>query len=430
MNFNKEYYMDQTIKDVFSMIQSETHDSIPVFVPYTKYYSNFHRTNFYAKDQNRFRFFIGDPSCDVNGFSSHDYERFQIDTICRGDSHFDATKITEHSFPVAYAYPFFDPQLTSGLFDVQDPFVIPDFEKELRNKMQFERINDDLSFDLIEETPDEKEKREEAFEQKLRVSIERKKREYLSVLRQQEMKWQSKRRDLRMLSLCSRTLKPGGLLIFWTIKEFMDERFSFILARDYEFFKIARPNDDAKDEINRIVIFARRNQFDLNKNRFQIDYEKVERIKQFRYQYSYDEITPLSQIEKRLYTVPKTMRNEIKDFRIGPITAEELARYSAKTTVFEKFFDVIQSKSMNEKPKPPMPLSSGIVSLCLASGLTNGYLGTGPDAHLVKGSVYKKRGQAQTEEDPKTGNIISKENEYFHHTIKFIDRNGDIHQLL
>ena len=101
-----------------------------------------------------------------------------------------------------------------------------------------------------------------------------------------------------------------------------------------------------------------------------------------------------------------------------------------KSYFLNKQLEIHYGEKVNEIPKPPAQLREGHVSLCLASGLLNGYVGTGPDQHLVKGSITKRIGIPIRDEDETTGSVTTRENEYFNPSIKYLDRYGNFHRLL
>jgi hypothetical protein len=144
---------------------------------------------------------------------------------------------------------------------------------------------------------------------------------------------------------------------------------------------------------------------------------------------SYKDIPTIEPQLEPLYDVPSKSAEDILNFRVGPITADEALQMMNRSPVINNYIKTYGMIFENEMPEPPTQLHKGHVSLLLASGLLNGYIGTGPNQHLVKGSVIKMS-EERLEEDPETEETKTVEREYFHIGIKYLDRYGQFHKLL
>jgi hypothetical protein len=335
------------------------------------------------------------------------------------------TKITNQSFSFALVVPRINEYLMRDLFYHIDPYLIPDFEKEERDRIEMEKNqNQYLDFDDIEFTEEQKQKIQESMELKIQKSVQERKKEHLKNMKQQEEKANLYRDDLSYLKNMTNYLVKGGILCFVIPKEFLDLTISSRLAYHYEDIAIYRLSDSEYYRSKKCIIFAKK-KLHPEKNP-----EEAQRIHQFQYQVSFQDIPVLSIQEQTLYTVPVTQKEMVKNFRVGPLSHQEVSTLFSKSTFISKYFEEQSKNFIHEKPKPPSQLREGHVSLCLTSGQLNGYVGTGPDQHLVKASVTKRIGRPIVEEDETTGQTIIKENEYFHSSIIYLNRYGSFHQLL
>jgi hypothetical protein len=344
--------------------------------------------------------------------------------VCRAD-YKSASKITNDAFSLAFVNPIVDQRFTDELFRDFDPFKVPNFEAEERARLeamsqQMEMIDfgdEGLAEEAIQ-------KRKEDMEKQLKKAIEEREIAFRRALYEQEKRTEQYRWDRFLLNFISKYLMPGGMLVFVTPKEFIDGQICFKLASSYEDIKIFRQEDDEYEEQRKCIIFARKRR---QANR---DQDAARVLMQYRLT-PYKEIPVISFQTQPMYQVPIGKPEHIENFRVGPITAEEILGALGKSHVIQKYVDTYGTALDNEAPQPPTQLHKGHVSLLLASGLLNGHIGTGPDQHLVKGSVIKMSSETAEEEETEDGTDVRiKEREYFHIGIKYLDRHGNFHRLL
>lgn len=335
------------------------------------------------------------------------------------------SKISNDVFSMALVNPIIHSLFIDDIFASYDPFQIPDFEEEERQRQQgLEATKDFLDFNQLEMTEEEIEKRKADMEERIQKAIEERNITYRRALREQEKRTAAYRDDKLMLVNATRYLKPGGILIMITPKEFIDGQIAFKLANSFEDIRILRLEDEEYEDQRKCVILAKKRPRTTRQET--LPYE----IMQTKYK-SYRDIPVISFQETPMYKVPESHKDLVVNFRIGPVTPEEVMHMFKKSAVVENFAIQHGITLDNITPKPPTQLHKGHVSLTLASGLLNGYIGTGFDRHLVKGSVVKKSTEVTEEEETDVGTEIKTvEREYFHIGIKFLDRNGNFHKLL
>ncbi|GAK41918.1 hypothetical protein TCA2_4410 [Paenibacillus sp. TCA20] len=335
-------------------------------------------------------------------------------------------KISNDAFSLAVVDPYIHPQFIEDIFMSYDPFQIPDFEAEIRQQQQSLQSTADNYLDLnqLEMTEEEVEKRKVDMEERIQKAIEDRNIAYRKALREQEKRTSALRDDKLLLTNAARYLKPGGILIMLTPKEFIDAHISFKLANAFEDIQIFRLDDSEYEKHRKCVIIAKKRL--RTEKQDTLPYE----IMQTKYK-PYKDIPVISVQEKPLYKVPEGKKEDVVSFRIGPITPEEVQQVMRKSMLVENYAVQHGITLDNITPKPPTQLHKGHVSLTLASGLLNGYIGTGADRHLVKGSVVKKNSEFTEEEETDRGTEIKTvDREYFHIGIKYLDRHGDFHKLL
>ena len=331
-------------------------------------------------------------------------------------------KISKEAFSLAIIDPYIKEILRNELFDAVDQFVEPDFEARERKKLEMqERYSDQL--DLAEEdlTEEEKEKRKEEFKKKLRDSVKRAKKAYRRALREQEKKLALNRDDRFLLSRATNRLMPGGILIFITPKELIDQEITLKLANNYEDIRIIRLEEDEYETYRKCIILAKKRKTNAKDKRagFLLAETKLKPYKEI------EEIEP--QVEP-LYKVPSQNIDAIDAFRIGPLTPEEAMQELQKSSLLSHYQKTYTQVLTSQQPTSPTPLHDGHIMLLLTSGYLNGYIGKGEDKHLVKGSATKLSRQEQ--EPDEDGSTVIKEKEYYHISVKYLTRDGQFHRLM
>jgi SAM-dependent methyltransferase len=360
------------------------------------------------------------------GIESNDYlarqasEKFQ--RVCKTDYKSQA-KITNDVFSLAVVNPIIDQRIQDEMLSDFDYFKDPDFEAEERARiLALEATKDQLDLNLEDLTEEEKAKQQEEVEKKIQKAVQERKIAYLRVLREQEKRTETYRDDKFLLSMVTKYLAPRGILIFITPKELIDGQICFKLANNYEDIRIIRQEDDEYEKQRKCIIIARKRMRVIRDEETAAELMKTKRK-------SYKDIPTIEPQLEPLYDVPSKSAEDILNFRVGPITADEALQMMNRSPVINNYIKTYGMIFENEMPEPPTQLHKGHVSLLLASGLLNGYIGTGPNQHLVKGSVIKMS-EERLEEDPETEETKTVEREYFHIGIKYLDRYGQFHKLL
>lgn len=332
-------------------------------------------------------------------------------------------KCTNQSFSFVYL----KPEITRGVFSYledHDNFNKPDFYKKAREKFIFEGVQDEFDFDDDAEMSEEelllkKEKAKEDLEKKIEKRANEMASTFNKAAKQSEDNVKKFRKDFFLLNRIKDYIKPGGLLVFVTPIEMIDATISKRLSNQYRDISIFRdPNDD--DE-KFCIIFA------TKRSNVVSDTQQAYELSQYKYK-KYDEIPELEAQMTPVYDLPAHDPEDIRTFRIGPITEEEILQNIKKSKVVEQFNKNNQKIFKLSKPSAPAPLHDGHIMLLLTSGLLNGYIGSGVDKHLVKGSVHKKT--TSTPSMNNRGDRITIEKEYYDINIKYLDRYGSFHTIM
>lgn len=351
-------------------------------------------------------------------------EDYDYEKVC--PAHYkNEHKITNNVFSIAYLNPEIHYALHSDIFTTLDPYLVPDFEKEEKARLEAElKQKNYLDFDEIELTQEQKTQYKEDFEKLLANAMEERRKQFYKDLREQEKRLEMYRDDRLLLSMYTRFLAKNGILIFVTPKEFLDPKICSRLATYYDQISIHRLPEEHYKEQRKCIIIARKT------GQVQKNEQLYSKLIKFQTIIPYQQIPVLKNKEEPLYKMPVSFPKSVELFRVGQLTSEEASYLLNKSNGLDKFIKQYYNRAQEEKPKPSTHLRKGTLSLCLASGLLNGYIGTGHDAHLVKGSVMKMPGKLIQEEDEETGQIVTKETEYFNIGIKYLDRYGNFVRLL
>ncbi|TWK11146.1 hypothetical protein CHCC20442_1486 [Bacillus licheniformis] len=99
-----------------------------------------------------------------------------------------------------------------------------------------------------------------------------------------------------------------------------------------------------------------------------------------------------------------------------------------KSKLIDSYREKYSQVLTNKEPVTPTPLHKGHIMLLLTSGFLNGYIGTGPDQHLVKGSAIKDvREFSETDDE---GNIKVVEREYYNIGVKLLNGQGQFRKIM
>jgi hypothetical protein len=361
----------------------------------------------------------------IEGNSYYARTATNIFTRVSNSNYKSQSKITNDVFSLALVNPTINNRFIDELFSEYDPFQIPDFEKEERQRMEaVEATKDQLDLGAEGMSEEDLEKQQEDLEKKIKKASHDREVAFRRALREQEKRMEIYRDDKFLLAMITKYLAPNGVLVFVTPKEFIDGQIAFKLANNYYDIQIFRLDDDEYEDQRKCVIFARKKAKSSREEK--LPYE----IMQTKYK-PYKQIPVLSPQSEGTYLVPSKKKEDIQHFRVGPITGEEILQIMGKSPLIDTYRRTYEDTLNNEKPRPATPLHRGHIALLLASGLLNGYIGSGPDQHLVKGSVVKMTSSREEEietEDGTETKIVDRE--YYHIGIKYLDRYGEFHKLL
>jgi hypothetical protein len=247
-------------------------------------------------------------------------------------------------------------------------------------------------------------------------------------------------------------LRPGGVLMMITPKEFIDDTIAFKLVNQYEDIKIIRLDDDEYEQHRKCIIFAKkrkkatRENYELGKmiaRTKERPYKSFGRVRDitvtqeqdpelyerqvFRQQVDgiYEVLEP--QIEP-YYTIPASDPEEISSFRVGPVTGNEALLTLKKSKLMNSYREKYSQVFTNQNPVTPTPLHKGHIMLLLTSGFLNGYIGTGPDQHLVKGSAIKDIREFTDSDDDGNNRIV--EREFYNIGVKLLNSQGVFRKIM
>lgn len=400
-------------------------------------------------------------------YNCHELRAKGFHKVSQADYRSEA-KITNDAFSFMVVNPDVDHRLIHQVFETVDPYNMPKFEEEARAKVlrdeeerlrlqeqiaeqiDFSELNEDnteKANDLIQESS---EVRQERLNKKVREELEKRVRTWRLAMKEQQKNMSSMRYDPMLLQRAITYLRPGGVLMFVTPKEFIDDTMAFKLVNQFEDIKILRLDDDEYLDYRKCVILAKKRQkptrddFELGKIiartkerpyksfgkirevNVPIDDERYEKqVLRARGDALYGIIEP--QIQP-MYKIPAGDAEEIINFRVGSITPAEALLTLKKSKLMDIYQEKYSQIFTNKEPMTPTPLHKGHIMLLLTSGFLNGYIGTGPDQHLVKGSAIKDiREFTETDDD---GNTKVVEREFYNIGVKLLNAQGEFRKIM
>ena len=377
-------------------------------------------------------------------------------------------KITNEVFSFMVVNPVVHENIIDMIFDSVDPYDMPNFETEIRESVMRqeeerrqlqEDLNDQIDFSVLNDDNTEKTEKEETAEQKearlqkkIRIELEKRVKAWRMAMKEQQKRVSSLRFDNFLLQRATTYLRPGGILAMVTPKELIDDSIAFKLVNQFEDIKILRLDDDEYLEHRKCIILAKKRQkatredhelgkaISRTKERPYKAFGEIREVtctpleSQDRYDYEvnrakvdaiYDVLSP--QIEPS-YVVPIGDPEEVASFRVGPITGNEALSTLKKSKLMATYQEKYSQVFTNKNPVTPTPLHKGHIMLLLTSGFLNGYIGTGPDQHLVKGSAIKDVREFSEEDDE--GNTRVVEREYYNIGVKLLNAQGEFRKIM
>ncbi|MEB2277005.1 hypothetical protein LAV82_23585 [Bacillus sp. ILBB4] len=399
----------------------------------------------------------------------HMREDYSFHKVSEADYRSEA-KITNDAFSLMVVNPTIDDRLQNEIFDSVDPYTMPNFEQEthakvmreeeerqrlqeqMKDQIDFGSLNEDNSEkakELVEETPEQRETR---IQKKIQKEMQNRVKAWRLAMKEQQKKMQSMRWDGFLLQRATTYLRPGGILVMITPKELIDDSIAFKLVNQYEDIKILRLDDDEYPEYRKCIILAKK-----RKKATREDHElgkRIARTKERPYK-SFGKIRDITaslvdnaeRYEKQVlraktdaiygvlepqhdpsYVVPASDPEDITSFRVGPITGNEALATLKKSKLINSYRETYSQVLTNKEPVTPTPLHKGHIMLLLTSGFLNGYIGTGPDQHLVKGSAIKDvREFSETDDE---GNTRTVEREFYNIGVKLLNAQGEFRKIM
>ncbi len=383
-------------------------------------------------------------------------------------------KITNEAFSMTIVNPDIDDRIIHEIFETVDPYNMPNFEDEVResvlrqeeekqrlqrqiaDQIDFGAINEDINGEVetkqTEETEETEETRHKRIQSKIKKELENRIKSWRMAMREQQKKIASMRWDKFLLNRATTYLKPGGILVMITPKELIDDTISFVLVNQYEDIKIIRLDEDEYHEYRKCIILAKkrnkatREEYELGraigrtKEKPYKSFGKIQEITanheedpdlynkqdaQAKVDSLYEVLEPQT---KPSYVVPVSDPEDISLFRVGPMTGDEALVLLKKSKLIDMYQEKYSQVSIYKDPVTPTPLHKGHIMLLLTSGVLNGYIGTGPDQHLVKGSAIKdSRAFTETDDD---GNMRVVEREYYNIGVKLLNAQGEFRKIM
>lgn len=182
-------------------------------------------------------------------------------------------RITNESFSMIVVNPFIDDRLIDEVFNTVDPYKMPNFEADIRSqvlrqeeeKLRLqESLGEQINFGEMNEDNTSKEKieteeqRQERIQLKIRKELEDRVRTWRKAMKEQQAKMSNMRWDSFMMSRTVTYLKPGGIMVMITPKEFIDDTITFKLANQFEDIRILRLEDDEYERQRKCIIIAKK----------------------------------------------------------------------------------------------------------------------------------------------------------------------------
>jgi hypothetical protein len=198
---------------------------------------------------------------------------------------------------------------------------------------------------------------------------------------------ENSRKEYKFLRDASPALVSGGILVYIIPQN----RFGRTIARylDYAFDRIsvARFPDKEYERFGQVVVVARKKSVKSTSE------ASFTRLLSF---VTSADLPVLGDIQD-VWEVPATQpRLTIEGVACFPEEAERVAQASTVLDALRQ--SVVPSPQAEMRGQPPTPLHKGHISLLLAAGHLDGYVGEGPDTHLVRGTVTKEEREISSEE--------------------------------
>lgn len=184
---------------------------------------------------------------------------------------------------------------------------------------------------------------------------------------------------------CIKYLRPGGYLVYVIpyFKFYKDICIS--LSKYFSNIQVRKFTSTAFDESGSVILTAKRNSLDNNKD---VDLESYKKLRNINNIKSIDDILD-KEFEEMV--LPEDY-SQVKMFRGSILSNIELSEMLSNSNCKQQFFKKQEVERLSEYPKNPLlPFSTGQLGLVLTSGCLDGIVDEGNGYfHVVKGRVVKK----------------------------------------
>lgn len=347
--------------------------------------------NLTREDKNVRRYLVG-----AQVTRKADYERVVPDHVIISTQ----AKVTPASFPLIFVAPPVT-DLVASEYLLRDTHIrLPDFRSRAKRNLilrKTEKVisNDALDIDLeVEESEEEKEKRAQQEAEALEKEILTLQKAEYRRINEMDFEHSAQRNEISYMQQSYKLLAPDGIVLFLTHRQLMDKPFlQYVQSSfyDVEFLSVA------EDPHNRVLIIGKRRD-----KKAKLDTAIANEW--LRYRFGTEE-NPMSELglSDTQYRVPAISTDTLLQFRIGPITTEEIALLTSNSSLVDR----VASQEMRlpiYEPSAPAPLHKGHLVQLLTSGMMDSYIGQGQEQHLVKGSSVRLANMTveETEEGEET----------------------------
>ena len=203
------------------------------------------------------------------------------------------------------------------------------------------------------------------------------------------------RKERRFLWLSLMRLRAGGILVFIIPQGSL--RFTYdMLARHLDNVTLMRFPDDEFSRFRQVVAVGIRRERALPQGPNEAELRAAARA----------ELAELGDLKDRRYSIPPTPdgvdAGRVSPFLGAEVTEADAREALAQSTALTRFAELMVrargEEGMTGTKRPPLPPHKGHHALLLAGGAMNGLVGSGPDAHVVKGGVRRVTIEGDTEE--------------------------------
>lgn len=294
-------------------------------------------------------------------------------------------KVTLASFPLIFVAPPVT-DLVASEYSLRDTHIrLPDFRSRAKRNLILRKtekvVSDDtMSIDIeVEETPEEKEKRAQKEAEELEKEVLTLQKAEYRRINEMDFENSSQRNEIAYVQQTYKLLAPHGVMLFLTHRQLMEKAFlQYVQSSFYDVEFLAVPDDPN----NRVLIIGKRRD-----KKAKLDTSVANEWLRYRYGTEEEPMPELGMSDTQ-YVVPPIPIDALLQFRIGPITTEEIAALMATDSLVER----VTSQEMRlpvYEPIAPAPLHKGHLVQLLTSGMMDSYIGEGKEQHLVKGSSVR-----------------------------------------